>query len=60
MYKTNKRDTSVLTPSPIAWVVKDAEKAKTFFKDMFGVSNFSPTGTTYLQAYDGSLLWTFI
>jgi methylmalonyl-CoA/ethylmalonyl-CoA epimerase len=54
MDKTNKKDTSVLTPSQIAWVVKDVEKAKIFFKDMFGVSNFSPTGTTRLQDYDGT------
>ena len=54
MDTTNKKNTSVLTPSQIAWVVKDVEKAKTFFKDMFGVSNFSPTGTTHLQDYDGT------
>jgi hypothetical protein len=54
MEKTNKIDTSGLTPSQIAWVVKDVEKAKAFFKGMFGVSNFSPTGTTRLQDYDGT------
>src|SRR6188768_960478 len=54
MEKINKIDTSGLTPSQIAWVVKDVEKAKAFFKGMFGVSNFSPTGTTRLQDYDGT------
>ena len=54
MDKRNKKDISGLTPSQIAWVVKDVEKAKTFFKEMFGVSNFSPTGTTRLQDYDGT------
>lgn len=54
MDRTNKKNTSGLTPSQIAWVVKDVEKAKTFFKEMFGVSNFSPTGTTRLQDYDGT------
>ncbi len=54
MDKINKKDTSGLTPSQIAWVVKDAEKAKTFFKEMFGVSNFSPNDTTRLQDYDGT------
>jgi hypothetical protein len=54
MDKTNKKGLSGLTPTQIAWVVKDVEKAKTFFKEMFGVSNFSPTGTTRLQDYDGT------
>ena len=54
MDKTNKKDSSGLAPSQIAWVVKDVEKAKAFFKGMFGVSNFSPTGTTRLQDYDGT------
>ncbi len=38
----------------IAWVVKDVEKAKTFFQEMLGVKNFSPIGTTLLQDYDGT------
>ena len=38
----------------IAWVVKDVEKSKTFFQGMLGVTNFSPTGTTRLQDYDGT------
>jgi methylmalonyl-CoA/ethylmalonyl-CoA epimerase len=54
MDKTNKKNISGLTPSQIAWVVKDVEKAKTFFKEMFGVNNFSPTATTRLQDYDGT------
>ncbi len=54
MDKKNKTENSVLTPAQIAWVVKDVEKAKTFFREMFGVKNFSPTGTTRLQDYDGT------
>ena len=54
MNKTNEKEVSGLTPSQIAWVVKDVGKAKTFFKEMFGVSNFSPTDTTRLQDYDGT------
>jgi len=54
MDKTNKKDNFGLTPSQIAWVVKDVEKSKTFFQEMFGVTNFSPTGTTRLQDYDGT------
>lgn len=54
MNNTDKKDSPELTPSQIAWVVKDVEKAKNFFKEMFGVSNFSPTGTTRLQDYDGT------
>lgn len=54
MDQKNKKDASGLKPTQIAWVVKDIGKAKTFFKEMFGVSNFSPTGTTRLQDYDGT------
>lgn len=54
MDKINKKDSLGLTPSQIAWVVKDVEKTKTFFQKMFGVTNFSPTGTTRLQDYDGT------
>ena len=54
MDKTNKKDTPGLTPSQIAWVVKDVEKSKTFFQEMFGVKNFMPTDTTRLQDYDGT------
>jgi len=54
MNNTDKKDSPELTPSQIAWVVKDVEKAKNFFKEMFGVNNFSPTGTTRLQDYDGT------
>ncbi len=50
----NKTDTLLLTPSQIAWVVKDVEKSKTFFQQMCGVKNFMPTGTTRLQDYDGT------
>src|SRR6187431_2662821 len=54
MNNTDKKDSPELTPSQIAWVVKDVEKAKNFFKEMFGVTNFSPTGTTRLQDYAGT------
>lgn len=54
MDKTNKKENIELTPSQIAWVVKDVEKSKTFFQEMFSVKNFSPTGTTRLQDYDGT------
>lgn len=40
-----------LTPSQIAWVVKDIDKTKTFFQEMFGVSNFSPTVTIRVKDY---------
>ena len=55
MDKTNKNDSRPgLTPTQIAWVVKDIEKSKTFFKEMLGVTNFSPTVTTRLKEYDGT------
>lgn len=54
MGNKNKKGTQGLTPSQIAWVVKDLEKSKTFFQEMFGVNNFMPTGTTRLQDYDGT------
>ncbi len=54
MNQINKNSTSRLEPTQIAWVVKDLEKSKTFFQEMFGVKNFSPTGTTRLQDYDGT------
>lgn len=54
MENKNKKDTLGLKPSQIAWVVKDIEKSKTFFKEMFGIKNFMPTGTTRLQDYDGT------
>ena len=54
MDNTNKKDTLGLMPTQIAWVVKDVEKSKVFFQEMFGVKKFSPTGTTRLQDYDGT------
>jgi len=39
MEKINMIDTSRLTPCQIAWVVKDVEKAKIFFKGILGISN---------------------
>jgi methylmalonyl-CoA/ethylmalonyl-CoA epimerase len=54
MDKTTNKVTSGLTPTQIAWVVKDLEKAKIFFQEMLGVTNFSPTVTTRLKDYDGT------
>lgn len=54
MDETIKKDTSGLTPAQIAWVVKDVEKAKTFFQEMLGVNKFSPTFTTRLKEYEGT------
>jgi len=54
MDKKNKKDTAGLTPTQIAWVVKDVDKAKTFFQEMLGVAKFSPTVTTRLKEYDGT------
>lgn len=54
MDETSKKVNLGLTPSQIAWVVKDIEKTKVFFQDMFGVTNFSPTGITRLQDYEGT------
>lgn len=54
MEEINKKDSSGLTLTQMAWVVEDVEKAKTFFQQMLGVSRFSPTGTTRLEEYDGT------
>jgi methylmalonyl-CoA/ethylmalonyl-CoA epimerase len=54
MDKTNKNEPSELMPTQIAWVVQDVEKAKTFFQEMLGVINFSPTSHTRLNEYDGT------
>jgi methylmalonyl-CoA/ethylmalonyl-CoA epimerase len=54
MANQTKRDTPGLAPTQIAWVVKDLERSKAFFQEMFGVKNFMPTGTTRLQDYDGT------
>lgn len=43
---------STMGLAQIAWVVKDIEKSKTFFQEMLGVRNFSPTMTTHLKEYD--------
>lgn len=45
---------SELIPTQIAWDVKDAEKAKAFFQEMFGVTNCSPTVITRLYDYAGT------
>lgn len=54
MDNTNKKDTSKLTPTQIAWVVKDIEKSKSFFQEILGITNFSPTVTSRLKDYDGT------
>lgn len=54
MGKKNKKDAIGLKPTQIAWVVEDVEKSKTFFQEMLGVANFSPTITTRLKEYDGT------
>jgi methylmalonyl-CoA/ethylmalonyl-CoA epimerase len=54
MDNTALNNLTKLTPTQIAWVVKDVEKSKLFFQTMFGVRNFSPTGTTRLQDYKGT------
>jgi hypothetical protein len=50
----DKIDSTGLIPTQIAWVVKDVEKSKAFFQQVYGVKNFSPTGTTRLQDYAGT------
>lgn len=35
----------------IAWVVKDLEKAKTYFQNLLGVTNFSTTTSVKLKEY---------
>jgi methylmalonyl-CoA/ethylmalonyl-CoA epimerase len=40
--------TNKLAFTQIAWLVKDVEKSKTFFKEMFGANNFSPTSIAHL------------
>lgn len=54
MDNTENKISSKLNFAQIAWVVKDVEIAKTFFHEMLGVSNFSPTATTHLKEYDGT------
>jgi catechol 2,3-dioxygenase-like lactoylglutathione lyase family enzyme len=54
MDRSNKKENMKLTPSQIAWVVKDLEKSKIFFQEMFGVKNFMPTATSLLQDYSGT------
>jgi methylmalonyl-CoA/ethylmalonyl-CoA epimerase len=51
---SDTNDALRLVPSQIAWVVKDVEKSKTFFREMYGVKNFSPTAITRLQDYAGT------
>ncbi len=38
----------------IAWVLEDIEKAKKYFQEMLGISNFSQTITTRLKDYAGT------
>jgi methylmalonyl-CoA/ethylmalonyl-CoA epimerase len=54
MENTDKITSFGLNFAQIAWVVKDVEKAKTFFKEMLGLDNFSQTVTSRLKEYDGT------
>lgn len=54
MENTDKITSFGLNLAQIAWVVKDVEKAKTFFKEMLGLKNFSETVTSHLEEYDGT------
>jgi len=54
MDNPDNNDSFRLIFTQIAWIVKDVEKAKTFFQEMPGVSNFSQTVTTRLKEYDGT------
>ncbi|MEO8399836.1 MAG: VOC family protein [Ignavibacteriaceae bacterium] len=54
MDNTDKKASFKLNFTQIAWVVKDVETAKTFFKEMLGESNFSKTAITRLSEYDGT------
>jgi len=54
MDKINKTDPPLLSPTQIAYVTKDIEKTKKYFKEVLGVRNFSPTGITKLQDFAGT------
>jgi len=54
MDNKNKKISSGLNFSQIAWVVKDVERTKTFFHEMLGVHNFSETVTSRLKEYDAT------
>ncbi len=54
MENTDKKDSFRLDFTQIAWMVKDVETAKIFFKEMIGVNNFSETVTTRLKEYVGT------
>ncbi|MDQ3019293.1 MAG: VOC family protein [Bacteroidota bacterium] len=54
MNNTDKKGSFKLNFTQIAWVVKDVETAKTFFKEMLGENNFSKTAITRLNEYDGT------
>ncbi len=43
MENSDKKAFSELNFAQIAWVTKDVERAKTFFQEVLGVSNFSET-----------------
>ena len=51
MKHTDKKFSFGLDFIKIAWVVSDIEKAKTFFRDMFKVENFSETSITRLKEF---------
>ena len=54
MDNTDNKPSFTLDFTQIAWVVKDVEIAKTFFREMLGVSNFSQTVTSRLKEYYGT------
>ena len=54
MDNTDDKVSCKLDFTQIAWVVKDVETAKTFFQEMPGIGNFSPTFTTRFKEYDGT------
>jgi methylmalonyl-CoA/ethylmalonyl-CoA epimerase len=49
-----RKSTFKLELVQVAWVINDIEVAKAFFKDMFGVMNFSATTITRLKEYDAT------
>lgn len=46
-----RKPAHLLQFTQIAWVVKDLEKAKTYFQNLLGVTNFSVTTTVELKEY---------
>ena len=46
-----RKPAHLLQFTQIAWVVKDLEKAKTYFQNLLGVTNFSATTTVEFKEY---------